>query len=138
MVGDRDPRAIRAPRADRRLRRRRALARRPRRRACPDGRAECECRAWRSAGPLGLGRIAVNDKPIAPTSAPDLRFMPGDLVRLKTPGGGGHGEPAQRADAEVRADLTDGYISSWPAARACRPPTLCIWRATSAARTSAQ
>src|ERR1043166_6472074 len=64
------------------------------------------------------GGIAVNDKPIAPTSAPDLRFMPGDLVRLKTPGGGGHGEPAQRADAEVRADLTDGYITSWPAERA--------------------
>src|SRR5215470_5853857 len=64
-----------------------------------------------------LGSIAVNDQPIAPTSAPDLRFMPGDLVRLKTPGGGGHGDPAHRADAEVRADLTDGYITGWPTQR---------------------
>jgi N-methylhydantoinase B len=63
----------------------------------------------------GLGWIAVNDKPIAPTSAPDFTFVPGDLVRLKTPGGAGHGEPAQRTEAEVRADLTDGYVTAWPA-----------------------
>ena len=66
----------------------------------------------------GAGWIAVNDKPIAPTSAPDLRFMPGDLVRLKTPGGGGHGDPMQRSEAEVGSDLTDGYISAWPGKRA--------------------
>jgi N-methylhydantoinase B len=68
--------------------------------------------------PGGAGWIAVNDKPIAPTSAPDLHFMPGDLVRLKTPGGGGHGDPMQRSEAEVRSDLTDGYISVWPGERA--------------------
>jgi N-methylhydantoinase B len=65
--------------------------------------------------PGSRGWIAVNDKPIAPTSAPDLRFMPGDLVRLKTPGGGGHGDPAQRTETEVQADLTDGYATAWPA-----------------------
>jgi N-methylhydantoinase B len=61
--------------------------------------------------PGSLGWISVNDKPTAPTSAPDLRFMPGDLVRLKTPGGGGHGDPARRTQAEMRADLTDGYVT---------------------------
>jgi N-methylhydantoinase B len=64
--------------------------------------------------PGSLGWIAVNDKPIAPTSAPDLRFMPGDLVRLKTPGGAGHGDPMQRTEAEVTADLTDGYVTAAP------------------------
>jgi N-methylhydantoinase B len=64
--------------------------------------------------PGSLGWIAVNDKPIAPTSAPDLRFMPGDLVRLKTPGGGGHGDPAQRSETAVKSDLADGYVSAWP------------------------
>jgi N-methylhydantoinase B len=64
--------------------------------------------------PGSLGWIAVNDQPIAPTSAPDLRFMPGDLVRLKTPGGGGHGDPAQRTQADVRADLADGYVTERP------------------------
>jgi N-methylhydantoinase B/oxoprolinase/acetone carboxylase alpha subunit len=61
--------------------------------------------------PGSLGWIAVNNKPITPTSAPDFNFMPGDLVRLKTPGGAGHGEPAQRSEAEMRADLADGYVS---------------------------
>jgi N-methylhydantoinase B/oxoprolinase/acetone carboxylase alpha subunit len=64
--------------------------------------------------PGSLGWIAVNDKPIAPTSAPDLRFMPGDLVRLKTPGGAGHGDPMLRTEAEVTADLTDGYVTAAP------------------------
>jgi N-methylhydantoinase B len=64
--------------------------------------------------PGSLGWIAVNDKPIAPTSAPDLRFVPGDLVRLKTPGGAGHGDPVLRTEAEVTADLTDGYVTAAP------------------------
>jgi len=40
--------------------------------------------------------------------------MPGDVVRLKTPGGAGHGDPAQRQDAQVRSDVADGYITAWP------------------------
>jgi N-methylhydantoinase B len=67
--------------------------------------------------PGSPGWIAINDKPIAPTSAPDFRFMPGDLVRLKTPGGAGHGDPGQRTHAEVRADLTDGYVTAGAAER---------------------
>jgi N-methylhydantoinase B len=62
--------------------------------------------------PGGLGRIAVNDEPISPTSAPDFQFKPGDLVRLQTPGGAGHGDPAQRAEAEIKADLADGYVTA--------------------------
>jgi N-methylhydantoinase B len=64
-----------------------------------------------------LGRIAVDDKPIAPTSAPDLRFLPGNVVRLQTPGGAGHGNPADRANGAIEADLRDGYVSAEAAER---------------------
>jgi N-methylhydantoinase B len=58
------------------------------------------------------GSIDVNDKSIAPTSAPDVKFRPGDVVRLRTPGGGGHGPPGARRVAAVQADLHDGYVTS--------------------------
>ena len=62
--------------------------------------------------PGGLGWIGVNDEPIAPTSAPDFQFKPGDIVRLKTPGGAGHGDLVQRTEAQIDADLTDGYVTA--------------------------
>jgi len=57
------------------------------------------------------GWIAVNDLPIEPTSAPEISFRPGDLVRLKVPGGGGHGDPARRSAERLAADLRDGYVT---------------------------
>lgn len=35
----------------------------------------------------------------------------GDIVRMETPGGGGHGEPALRDPAAIAADRADGYVS---------------------------
>jgi N-methylhydantoinase B len=61
--------------------------------------------------PGSRGAIAVNDEPIPATSAPEVRFRPGDVVRLATPGGGGHGPAAERPAAAVAADLYDGYIT---------------------------
>ena len=61
--------------------------------------------------PGSRGLIAVNGEPIAPTSAPDVTFLPGDIVRLRTPGGAGHGAPAARDAAAIEADLRDGYIT---------------------------
>ena len=58
-----------------------------------------------------LGWIAINDKPIEPTSAPEVSFRPGDLVRLKVPGGGGHGDPARRRRDRLAADLRNDYVS---------------------------
>jgi len=78
------------------------------------GRTRFSAQGIAGGRPGSLGWIAVNDKPLEPTSAPDLHFMPGDVVRLKTPGGGGHGDPAQRTQAEVRGDFTDGYVTTWP------------------------
>lgn len=57
------------------------------------------------------GWIAVNDQPIDPTSAPDITFRAGDLVRLKVPGGGGHGDPAGRKPEHLAADLRNGYVT---------------------------
>jgi N-methylhydantoinase B len=57
------------------------------------------------------GLIAVNDEEITPTSAPDVTFSPGDIVRLRTPGGAGHGAPADRDAAAIEVDLRDGYIT---------------------------
>ena len=61
--------------------------------------------------PGSKGWIAVNDQPIAPTSAPEFGFKPGDVVRLKTPGGAGHGLPGERPAAAIEADRRDGYVS---------------------------
>ena len=63
------------------------------------------------------GWIAVNDLPIEPTSAPEVSFRPGDLVRLKVPGGGGHGDPARRSAKRLAADLRDGYVTPDGASR---------------------
>ena len=49
--------------------------------------------------------------PIEPTSAPEVSFRPGDLVRLKVPGGGGHGEPGRRTKERLAADLRNGYVT---------------------------
>lgn len=35
----------------------------------------------------------------------------GDIVRMETPGGGGHGDPAARDPAAILADRADGYVS---------------------------
>jgi N-methylhydantoinase B/oxoprolinase/acetone carboxylase alpha subunit len=61
--------------------------------------------------PGSRGLIAVNGEPIVPTSAPDVTFLPGDVVRLRTPGGAGHGAPSDRDAAAIEADLRDGYIT---------------------------
>ena len=59
----------------------------------------------------------MNDTPIAPTSAPELHFMPGDVVALRTPGGAGHGRAPERTREAIEADLKNGYISAAAAER---------------------
>lgn len=62
--------------------------------------------------PGSKGVIAVNDRPIAPTSSPNITFNVGDSVTLRLPGGGGHGDPRTRERALVEADLKNGYVTS--------------------------
>ena len=40
-----------------------------------------------------------------------MTFHEGDVVRLRLPGGGGHGDPARRRRERVEADLKAGYVT---------------------------
>ena len=62
-------------------------------------------------GDGALATIEVNGVPIEPNSSPEFSFRPGDVVRLALPGGGGHGNPAERERSAIAADLENGYLS---------------------------
>ena len=57
------------------------------------------------------GAIEVNGEGIAPSSSPNVTFQEGDVVRLRLPGGGGHGDPARRRRERIEADLEAGYVT---------------------------
>jgi 5-oxoprolinase (ATP-hydrolysing)/N-methylhydantoinase B len=41
----------------------------------------------------------------------NVRFEPGDRIRLRTPGGGGYGDPARRDAALIEEDVAESYVS---------------------------
>jgi N-methylhydantoinase B len=47
----------------------------------------------------------------------DIRVVAGDVVTVRTPGGGGYGDPRERAPELVRRDVVRGYITAEDAAR---------------------
>ncbi len=68
-------------------------------------------------GPGSKGVIAVDGKPIAPTSSPEVAFATGEAVSLHLPGGGGYGDPKSRERALIEADLKNGYLTPEAAKR---------------------
>ena len=81
-------------------------------------------------GPLGalggqdgaVNRVEIHngDRVIVPehlSKAQDIVLAPGDRVRVRTPGGGGYGDPAQRDPAAVAEDVALGRYSAEAAAR---------------------
>ncbi|MDF1728414.1 MAG: hydantoinase B/oxoprolinase family protein [Sulfitobacter sp.] len=60
-------------------------------------------------GALSVTRDGHTTPRAAKTIGHSLR--PGDIVRMETPGGGGHGDPAQRDSAAVQEDIADGYVT---------------------------
>ena len=44
------------------------------------------------------------------------QLKPGDAFRLRSGGGGGHGDPFERPVEEVREDVRQGYVSAQAAA----------------------
>ncbi len=46
-----------------------------------------------------------------PSKLGNLRLQRGDVIRLETSGGGGHGEPAARAPEAVASDRAQGYVA---------------------------
>jgi N-methylhydantoinase B len=53
-----------------------------------------------------------------PTRYADYPLRAGDIFRLDTPGGGGHGDPLARDPAQVLADVREGAVSAPAAERA--------------------
>jgi N-methylhydantoinase B len=71
----------------------------------------------RAGGGTGApGRVTlVSGKPIGPKGRQSVPG--GDFIRLELPGGGGFGDPAERAPEQVALDLADGLISRETAER---------------------
>lgn len=61
------------------------------------------------AGQLTTTRDGVMTALAAKTIGHELRA--GDIVRMETPGGGGFGDPAERAPAAIAADRADGLVT---------------------------
>ena len=51
------------------------------------------------------------------SKAQDIALLPGDRVRVRTPGGGGYGDPTKRAPDAVAEDIALGRYSATAAAR---------------------
>jgi N-methylhydantoinase B len=47
----------------------------------------------------------------------DIRLVAGDTITVRTPGGGGYGNPWQREPALVARDVARGYFTAADAAR---------------------
>ena len=67
------------------------------------------------------GDISINPDGAAaqrlPTRYADYPLRAGDMFRLDTPGGGGYGDPRERAPEQVLADVAEGYITPAAAER---------------------
>ncbi len=46
----------------------------------------------------------------------NMPLQKGDIIRLETSGGGGHGDPKARARDAVKTDIEQGYVSAAAAA----------------------
>jgi N-methylhydantoinase B len=60
--------------------------------------------------PGAAGRIRIDDGPDLPSKG-EVRIEPGQTLIFQTPGGGGFGDPRQRARAAVTRDLAEGMVS---------------------------
>ena len=57
-----------------------------------------------------LGDVTLNGERVE--RFPPMEFKPGDVLTIRVPGGGGVGDPRQREPDRVRADVSDGIVSS--------------------------
>ncbi len=64
-------------------------------------------------GPGGTAGLEVvrGGQTIALTPTAHFDLVPGDLIRLRTGGGGGYGDPAKRPHDKIARDLDDGRIT---------------------------
>jgi len=57
----------------------------------------------------GSGAVLLNDQPIDPKVTHIVQT--GDILELRTPGGGGVGAPKERSQDALRQDIEEGYVS---------------------------
>ena len=80
----------------------------------PGGTAELEVRCVGDAAFLPFDeRFGV----ASPTKFTNVTLRRGDVVRYRTPGGGGFGDPADRDPERLAEDVREGYVTSEAAAR---------------------
>jgi N-methylhydantoinase B len=71
-------------------------------------------------GALNILEVGQKDRVASPehlSKGEGYELEPGDWVRVRTPGGGGYGDPRERDPALVRRDLARGYITREEAQR---------------------
>jgi N-methylhydantoinase B len=71
-----------------------------------------------AGGAAGEVSTVMLEQPDGSTSsllkAAGVRARRGTRVTVRTGGGGGFGDPAERPDHEIAEDLADGYVTTWP------------------------
>jgi N-methylhydantoinase B len=60
---------------------------------------------------MTLNRAGANEAVELSSKVSGLSVNRGDILSLKTSGGGGHGDPSARDVNAQRADLADGYVA---------------------------
>jgi len=69
----------------------------------------------------GLNRVTIETRagayrPPHLSKDQDIQLVPGDVVRVSTPGGGGYGDPLRRDPRKVAIDILRGYYTREQAA----------------------
>lgn len=68
----------------------------------------------RGGRPGAVGELLLNGSPFVPQT---LELAPDQELKIRIPGGGGFGDPQERNDQAIAADLEDGYVSEAAAIR---------------------
>jgi len=63
-------------------------------------------------GTTGSCEIQRGDERIQVRSKDSVKLLKGDLLVLKTGGGGGYGQIAERSDAAIARDLSAGFVTA--------------------------
>lgn len=69
-----------------------------------------------AAGKIVLNPDTPDESPVPPKKS-NIKLKAGDVVSIRTPGGGGFGDPVERDRQLVRQDVLDGVISAESAKR---------------------
>jgi N-methylhydantoinase B len=70
----------------------------------------------------GVNRVTIEQegkeyRPPHLSKDQDIHLLPGDRIRVSTPGGGGYGDPLERDPAKVALDVRRGYYTKEQAAQ---------------------